>query len=168
MINVHREYLLSTISDVYKEVYGFRPRSYNFESWSTEDLDKFYDELSEDAKEQYKEEKKASIKAVAKFKELLATFQNGSVPIDPDTVLRWVFEGYYSDYTDSPTDFEVDGFFYHHGIAYTDYAKEIQPKLLTIAEELWKRNKDQDLNKLVEGNLEIEAYLEQYGDNYNK
>lgn len=142
MINVHRENLLSTISDVYKEVYGFRPRSYNFESWSTEDLDKFYDELSEESRVQYKEEKKASIKAVAELKELLARFQNGSVSICPNTALRWMFEGYYSDYTDSPTDYEVDGFFYYHGIAHTDYAKELEPKLLAIAEEQWKRNKD--------------------------
>ena len=40
---------LMWISDLYKDVYGFRPRGYNFEAWSFQELTDFVNDLNIDA-----------------------------------------------------------------------------------------------------------------------
>tara|TARA_R110000772_G_scaffold7352_7_gene25193 strand:+ start:2315 stop:2491 length:177 start_codon:yes stop_codon:yes gene_type:complete len=36
---------ISIISDVYKEINGFRPRCYNFQDWTLNELDEFLESL---------------------------------------------------------------------------------------------------------------------------
>tara|TARA_B100000768_G_scaffold178142_1_gene193410 strand:+ start:2608 stop:2784 length:177 start_codon:yes stop_codon:yes gene_type:complete len=36
---------ISIISDVYKEINGFRPRTYNFQDWTLNELDEFLESL---------------------------------------------------------------------------------------------------------------------------
>ena len=38
---------LMWVSDLYKDVYGCRPRGYNFEAWSFQELTDFINNLSE-------------------------------------------------------------------------------------------------------------------------
>jgi hypothetical protein len=51
-----RQQNISTIYDVYKEVYGFRPRFVNFNSMSDEDIQSFLNRLFDEAEEQLKSE----------------------------------------------------------------------------------------------------------------
>ena len=55
---------LMWISDLYKDVYGCRPRGYNFEAWSFQELTDFVNDLSEEA------EKEASMRDKWKKKQL--------------------------------------------------------------------------------------------------
>ena len=43
---------LMWISDLYKDVYGFRPRGYNFEAWSFQELTDFVNNLLKQSEEE--------------------------------------------------------------------------------------------------------------------
>ena len=49
---------LMWISDLYKDVYGFRPRGYNFETWSFQELTDFVYYLFKQYVEEEEHEKK--------------------------------------------------------------------------------------------------------------
>ena len=55
---------LMWISDLYKDVYGCRPRGYNFEAWSFQELADFVNDLSEEAEKEAEYERKAEEKAI--------------------------------------------------------------------------------------------------------
>ena len=48
---------LMWVSDLYKDVYGMRPRGYNFHNWSFQELTDFVNDLSEENTRQVEEEK---------------------------------------------------------------------------------------------------------------
>jgi len=43
---------LMWVSDLYKDVYGCRPRGYNFQVWSFKELTEFVNDLSKQAEEE--------------------------------------------------------------------------------------------------------------------
>ena len=72
---------LMWVSDLYKDVYGCRPRGYNFQAWSFNELTDFVNDLSEEAEREAKLEKEAEEKAI-----------NGvmSLGCNKKTALRWL------------------------------------------------------------------------------
>ena len=72
---------LMWISDLYKDVHGFRPRGYNFETWSFQELTDFVNGLSEQAEKEAEYEKQAEEKSIADVM---------SLGVDKKTALRWL------------------------------------------------------------------------------
>ena len=73
---------LMWVSDLYKDVYGFRPRGYNFHNWSFQELTDFVNDLSEENSRQIAEEKAFEQKA---FKDVMSV----GAP-DKETAARWL------------------------------------------------------------------------------
>ena len=55
---------LMWISDLYKDVHGFRPRGYNFEAWSFQELTDFVNDLFKQSEEEEEYEKQVEEKAI--------------------------------------------------------------------------------------------------------
>tara|TARA_R100000081_G_C4787837_1_gene155735 strand:- start:767 stop:1138 length:372 start_codon:yes stop_codon:yes gene_type:complete len=72
---------LMWISDLYKDVYGFRPRGYNFEAWSFQELTDFVNDLFKQSEEEEEYERQVEEKAIEDVM---------SLGCDKKTALRWL------------------------------------------------------------------------------
>jgi len=72
---------LMWISDLYKDVYGFRPRTYNFEAFTFQELTDFVNDLFEESEREAELESAVVEKAIADVMALGA---------DKETALRWL------------------------------------------------------------------------------
>ena len=72
---------LMWISDLYKDVHGFRPRGYNFEAWSFQELTDFVNDLFKQSEEEEEYEKQVEEKAIEDVM---------SLGVDKKTALRWL------------------------------------------------------------------------------
>jgi len=72
---------LMWVSDLYKDVYGCRPRGYNFQEWSFQELTDFVNDLSEEAEKEAEYERKAEEKAIEDVM---------SLGCNKKTALRWL------------------------------------------------------------------------------
>jgi len=70
------------VSDLYKDVYGIRPRGYNFHNWSFQELTDFVNSLSEENDKLIEEEKAFEQKAL---KDVMSV----GAP-DKETAARWL------------------------------------------------------------------------------
>ena len=77
-----RDNCLMWVSDLYKDVYGFRPRCYNFNEFSNKELEQFVNVLTSELEHQEKAEKAFERKAVADVMSVGAH--------DEDTARRWL------------------------------------------------------------------------------
>ena len=75
-----RNDVMMWVSDLYKDVYGIRPRGYNFSEWSNQELEDFVNDLCEQNEKEIAEEKAMENKAIADVMSLGA---------DKKTALRW-------------------------------------------------------------------------------
>ena len=73
---------LMWVSDLYKDVYGSRPRGYNFHTWSFRELTDFVNDLSEENDRQVRDEKAFEQKA-------LTDVMSVGCP-DKKTAARWL------------------------------------------------------------------------------
>lgn len=73
---------LMWVSDLYKDVYGIRPRGYNFHNWSFQELTDFVNDLSEENTRQIEDEKAFEQKAL---KDVMSV----GAP-DKETAARWL------------------------------------------------------------------------------
>jgi len=79
---------ISFISDLHKDVYGFRPRN-NYSGWSDLDLQSFLDELTEYSNAVYAEnEELAKLKEERKEKAIDKLLKCGAG--DKETAIRWL------------------------------------------------------------------------------
>ena len=76
-----REDVMMWVSDLYKDVYGFRPRGYNFEAFSNAELATFVNDLLEESEREAEMESAFVEKAIADVMSLGA---------DKETALRWL------------------------------------------------------------------------------
>ena len=76
-----RDDVMIWVSDLYKDVYGIRPRGYNFSKWSNQELESFVNDLSDELEKDTVREKAAEDKAIADVMSLGA---------DKETALRWL------------------------------------------------------------------------------
>lgn len=72
---------LMWVSDLYKDVYGFRPRCYNFQAWSFQELQDFVNDLIE------QNEREAALQRAAEEKAIEDVMSLGA---DKETALRWL------------------------------------------------------------------------------
>ena len=90
-----REDVMMWVSDLYKDVYGIRPRGYNFSAFSDVELEKFVNRLIEQAEEE------AQLIADAEQKAIDDVMSLG---VDKETALRWLEQAdeffMYGDYPD--------------------------------------------------------------------
>ncbi len=77
-----RNDVMMWISDLYKDVYGIRPRGYNFEAFSNAELEGFVNDLIEESEHEAQMESKAVEKAIADVMSVGAD--------DKETALRWL------------------------------------------------------------------------------
>ena len=97
-----RNDVMMWVSDLYKDVYGIRPRGYNFSEWSNQELEDFVNDLCEQNEKEIAEEKAMENKAIADVMSLGA---------DKETALRWLDDAdlhfmydddqYYKEYINS-------------------------------------------------------------------
>jgi hypothetical protein len=72
---------LMWISDLYKDVNGFRPRGYNFQEWSFQELTDFVNDLSQQAEEEAAYQRACEEKSI---KDVM------SLGVNRKTALRWL------------------------------------------------------------------------------
>jgi hypothetical protein len=86
-----RDSLISYISDAHKDAYGFRPRGYNYEGWTLEQLQEEADRMSEAVARAIQEEQERDARAVAEFEaQVQSNLDMGAA--DRDTAIRWILE----------------------------------------------------------------------------
>ena len=73
---------LMWVSDLFKDVNGFRPRGYNFHNWSFQELTDFINDLSDVAEKQEADEREWAKKAVDSVMSVGADCK--------ETALRWL------------------------------------------------------------------------------
>ena len=76
-----RDEVMLWVSDLYKDVYGSRPRGYDWDSFSNADLEDFVNNLMLLSDQQEADEKAAEERSIAKVMEL---------GVDKETALRWL------------------------------------------------------------------------------
>ena len=131
MKDFKRNEVLSWISDLYKDVYGIRPRGYNFNEWSDDELEAYTDQLIAQLKENEELERLQEEADVKSFEEQVQkTIEIGAG--DRKTALRWLFSSEEYDQGEYVTDWDVDGFLYRKGIVHSDLGKEVKKELLEI------------------------------------
>jgi len=77
-----REDVMVWVSDLYKDVNGFRPRGYKFNEWSNQELEDFVNDLIEVSENQAAEERAWENKAINDVMSVGAD--------DKETALRWL------------------------------------------------------------------------------
>ena len=121
---------LMWISDLYKDVYGTRPRGYNFESFSFQELTDFVNDLNEMGEEQEKQEKEWAEKCVVEFKKELQKVIDAGAE-DRKTALKWMLQGDMGDSKELDL-FAIDTFTMSRGINYTPYGDALEKELTEI------------------------------------
>lgn len=116
-------------SDLYKDVYGFRPRGVSMDDWDTmgpTSKQAYWDELCAELEANTISEKQQAENAVAKFK---ARVQDviGLGANDRKTALSWITgcETFYHSQ-------DVEHFVWEQGILFTDYGKQLVKDLCEI------------------------------------
>jgi len=113
--------LISMHSDMYKDVYGFRPRGVNFDKHTIKHLNEEMDFLQEILEENMKAEAVRLKVDIIAFKNLIQeTIEHGAG--DHETALRWLLEG--SEY-----ECDIEMFVWSTGILYSDYGRSIVKQL---------------------------------------
>ena len=120
---------LMWVSDLYKDVYGSRPRCFKFQEWSFQDLEDFVNELIEMNNNQIEAEEIHKDECVEEFRkkfEAIMEEQNQGY----HKALEWMFDGFIAekglDY------YSVESFGYYHGISYTELGRKIEKSLYDI------------------------------------
>ena len=121
---------LMWISDLYKDVYGSRPRNWNFELMSFQELTDFVNSLSEQAEEQANQETEWAEKCVVEFKKNLQKVINSGAG-DEETALRWMLQGDMDDSNELDL-YAVESFTMQRGIDSTSYGNALEKRLIKI------------------------------------
>ena len=121
---------LMWISDLYKDVHGYRPRNWDFNAMSFEELTDFVNSLSEQAEEQDRQEKEwAEIQLVEFKKSLQNVIDSGAG--DRKTALRWMLQGDMGD-SDELDLYAVETFTASRGISYSEFGNALEKELIQI------------------------------------
>lgn len=121
---------LMWISDLYKDVYGSRPRNWNFEIMSFEELTDFVNDLSKMSEEQAKQEKEWAEKCVVEFKKNLQKVIDTGAG-DRKTALRWMLQGDMGDDTQLDI-YAIEYFTMKRGINTLPYGESLEKELNQI------------------------------------
>ena len=135
-----RNEIMTHVSDLYKDVYGIRPRGYNFNAFTDAELNEFWNDLIDQLEQNNIEEAAAEKQAAIDFDaQINTTIQLGGV--SRATALRWILQGYHPEFREENeyiTGYEIDGLLYSRNLSpYNDYGKNLKAELLVIAKELY-------------------------------
>ncbi|MAZ31198.1 MAG: hypothetical protein CMP57_03785 [Flavobacteriales bacterium] len=124
---------LMWISDLYKDVHGFRPRGYNWDAFSFQELTDFVNDLSDQADAEMERERRDAEDAAEFFnKRVQEVIDLGAE--DRETALRWMLQGDMGD--DKELDlYAVEYFTMMRGIDTTETGRNVEKELITIANE---------------------------------
>lgn len=92
LADLERWRIESTISDLHKEAFGYRPRGYDFASMTLEDLVALYDEWAEAARAEAEREQEQEKARCEEFENQIEQLREMGAP-DRETALRWYFDG---------------------------------------------------------------------------
>jgi len=121
---------LMWISDLYKDVHGIRPRGYNFQEWSFDELTEFVNDLSDQAEADRKYEENMAKNAEIEFNNRIQEVIDLGAG-NRETALRWMLQG---DQGDEELDlYAVEYFTMQRGIDTTETGRKIEKELITIA-----------------------------------
>ncbi len=138
-----RDYIMTYISDLYKDVNGSRPRCWNFNEFTLAELNEFWYDLEKQLERNNIEEEIAAKESIVAMERSIKQLINNGAATEA-TALRWLITGYCSDYLNDNnyiTGYDIDGFLYDHGLSpFNDYGKGLRNKLLTIARQLYKQH----------------------------
>ena len=122
---------LMWISDLYKDVNGFRPRGYNFDEWSFQELTKFVNDLSDQADQEREYHREQAQLAEVEFNERIQEVIDLGAG-DRETALRWMLQGDMGD--DESLDlYAVEYFTMIRGIDTTETGRKVERELINIA-----------------------------------
>lgn len=85
----HKEQLAAIHYDFYKDVHGIRPRWYNYDAMTVEELQAELDQLSKEAEVQAREEEIRQKKAIVHFEDQLNNLADSA---DAVTATRWLMD----------------------------------------------------------------------------
>jgi len=121
---------LMWISDLYKDVHGIRPRGYNFQEWSFDELTEFVNDLSDQAEADRKYEENMAKNAEIEFNNRIQEVIDLGAG-NRETALRWMLQG---DQGDEELDlYAVEYFTMQRGIDTTETGRKIEKELIQIA-----------------------------------
>ncbi len=113
-------------SDLYKDVYGFRPRNTLFHDLSDDLKQEIWDDLCKQLEINIDEEAIRESVSVSEFQKLLAkSIELGAK--DESEALWWLIK--HENFCSSQ---DSEHFVWEHGILFTDYGKEIVNKINTL------------------------------------
>tara|TARA_A100001037_G_C15152011_1_gene639935 strand:+ start:52 stop:501 length:450 start_codon:yes stop_codon:yes gene_type:complete len=122
---------LMWISDLFKDVNGFRPRGYNFHEWSFEQLADFVNDLYFKAEEEARREKEYSKRCVTRFKKDLQKIKHLGAG-DRKTALKWMLQGEMANTRELLDLYTVELFLMERGIDHTDFGRKVEKELIEI------------------------------------
>ena len=124
---------LMWISALYKDVHGYRPRNWDFNAMSFEELTDFVNSLSEQAEEQDRQEQEwAEICLVEFNKKLQEVIDLGAG--DRKTALTWMLQGDMGDDTELDP-YAIDYFTSRRGISYSKAGEAVEEELTQIVND---------------------------------
>jgi len=138
---------LMWVSDLYKDVYGYRPRGYDFQSWSFQEMQDFIDDLGEMNDRQIEAEKIREAQCVAEFRKKFETIMEEQGQ-GYHKALEWMFDGYISE--EGFDWYSVESFGYYHGIIHTELGRKIQKDLFEIVGNNRGKYNDNDHQEIVD------------------
>ncbi len=124
---------LMWISDLYKDVYGSRPRNWNFNAMSFEELTDFVNDLSEQSEEQSRQEKEWAEICLVEFKKSLQNVIDSGAG-DRKTALRWMLQGDMGDDTQLDM-YAIEYFTMKRGIDTLSYGESLEKELNQIVDD---------------------------------
>ena len=128
-MTTERTELIGMISDTYKDLHGFRPRTvYDFDSMSIQDLEAELDSLSDELSKDMEAERVWREEKVVEFKQRVQSVINMGAG-DEDTAIRWMFDLTDGDY------FEFEGILYREGIMFTEYGESLKKRAMALLSE---------------------------------
>ena len=147
-----RNEIMTHVSDLYKDVYGIRPRGYNFNAFTDAELNEFWNDLIEQLDRNNIEEEIAAKESIVAMELSIKQLINNGAATEA-TALRWLLTGYCQDYLNDNnyiTGYDIDGFLYNYGLSpYNDYGKGLRNKLLTIAQQLYKQYHEKENKQTI-------------------
>ena len=119
-----QEQLLTYISDVHKDAYGFRPRD-KYDDWSVEDLKVELDRLVEIANEVYEQEQIEAEKAADAFDEQILAVQASGAG-NREQAIKWLVEA------DEDALYDLEHFVWKQGFLFTDRGRALVKELVDL------------------------------------
>ena len=151
---------LMWVSDLYKDVYGSRPRGYDFQSWSFQELQDFVNDLIEMNDNQIEAEESHKDQCVAEFRKKFEAIMEEQGQ-GYHKALEWMFDGFIAE--EGLDYYSIEMFEYYHGISYTELGHKIKKDL----EDLVQSNKKYIYNEHIAMAPEVENQEEILNKEYD-